>query len=397
MTRQQAFQRNIPLIYGADFLNALLFIIPVWVAFYRQYLSFTQISLMTSVAIAIGIVFEMPTGAVADFFGRKKSIALGMMVYAFGACLIGFAHNGWMIIAGALINGIGNTFISGASTAVLYETLKEVGEEKQFAKIRSNDVLINQLGIILSSVFAGYLYAMWQGLPFVLTGITSAFGGLLYLFMQEPTIEKEKFTVKNFALQHVRGLHEAFKTRYLTNLSLFYGLVGGITWGWQTYFTQIYATSIGYSEIGKSWLFAIIRLVNSIIIIRLLHFDKHLTRKNMFLFFPLIILFSALFAPLPSHALGTVLLFTMTMSSTIRFIVLDKYVNEEFSSKYRATTLSALNMFVSLVQIAILAISGPLLDHFSAGFVYFCMGIFALVTILPQGVYLSRHQESKIK
>jgi MFS family permease len=384
------YKRNIYLYYFSDFCFSLLFTIPVWVNFFRQYFTFTQMSLLNGAVITIIFLLQIPTGAFADMTGRKTSMVVGAIIWGLALIFEGFAKNGLMIVIAELLTGVGTAFVSGANLALVYDSLKEIGKEHQFYKVRSIDVMLVQFAIIFSSIIAGYLFIIWKGLPFFFTGIALITGSIACMFFYEIKKKHEYLQLSHYIEQSKLGFKEIFKDKATKNVSLFYILVGGMTLAWQVYFNQIYATSIGYSVLGKSWLFAIIRFVNVIILIRVLHFEKYVTKKNIYFFFPAIILFSSLLAVIPIKALGTFLLFTMTMPSTLRVIVLDKYVNERFNSKYRATALSALNMFLSIFMIIIMIVSGPIIDKFSAGTAYFVMGIIALILILPRGIALSK-------
>ncbi len=353
-------------------------------------------SLLNGVAIAVEFLLQIPTGAFADMVGRRTSMVVGAIIWGSALILEAFAKNGLMIIAGELLAGVGTAFVSGANLALVYDSLKQIDKEHEFYKVRSIDVLMMQMAIIISSIIAGYLFNFWQGLPFLFTGIAFITGAVASMFFYEVKKDHKDLRLSHYIEQSKLGFKEIFKDEATKQVSLFYIFVGGLTWAWQTYFNQIYATSIGYSVMGKSWLFAIIRFVNAIILIRVLHFEKYVTKRNIYLFFPAIILFSSFFAIIPFKTFGTFLLFTMTISSTIRVIVLDKYVNEKFESKYRATALSALNMFLSIFMIFLMIISGPIIDHLSTGIAYFVMGVIALILILPRGIALSKLGEDKV-
>jgi hypothetical protein len=84
------------------------------------------------------------------------------------------------------------------------------------------------------------------------------------------------------------------------------------------------------------------------------------------------------------------LLFTMTLASSLRFSILDGYINEEFDSYSRATSLSSLNMLIRFMYMGIVTISGLFLDNYFTGYIYAGMGIVAILTILPLGIKLAR-------
>ena len=61
--------------------NNLILLGPILTVFYlAKGLSFTQIMLLTSVASITTILFEVPTGVVADRYSRKLSIMIGCLL-----------------------------------------------------------------------------------------------------------------------------------------------------------------------------------------------------------------------------------------------------------------------------------------------------------------------------
>ena len=389
---QQKLQRNISLFYVSQFLEGLLFIIPIWVAYQRQYLNFTQMALASSLRLFLVALLELPTGVFADLVGRKISVMLGYLIDCSGLVLIAIPSNPINIIFGMALRGIGEAFISGSNEALLYDSLKELKAESTFSKIKGKIGLFYQWAIVISSILGGYMFVISPQLPWLIYAVCMMVNSLIYfVLIKEPKIDTQKFSLKNYVLQTKIGVRETYKTSYIKNLSIFYALVGGFSWAWQIYFNQIFASEIGYTEIGKGWLFAIIRLINSLLILKLLNIKNLVNKRNVFLFFPGLILLSSLPILLANQALGTFLLFLMTLASTTRFVLLDKYTNEVFSSKYRATALSTLNLYVSLVYLVLVGISGPIIDHWNVKIVYFLVGLISLVTILPRGLALAKN------
>lgn len=395
MTYTKKLRRNIKLLYYSEFLSNLMFFIPIWVAFERQYLTFTQMSLIAALRFAITSFLELPTGALADLVGRKISVAIGFLSEALGLIIVGLSTNGTGILIGAIFRGSGDAFRSGSDTALLYDSLKELGEENVFSKIKSKFSLYNQFGIIISSILAGYLFDIWVGLPYLTYATFLIITAILYFLMQEPQIDSEKFTLKNYILQTRDGIRETLKTNYTKLVSIFYLTVGGITWAFNTYFNQIFASGIGYTEIGKSWLFAIIRLLNAIVLIRLLHIQRLVTKKRVYVLFPLVILVATLPAFSEQIIIGTSALFLLTLTSSMRFVVLDNFVNDEFTSKYRATAMSTLNLGVSVIYTVIVALGGKIIDNQGVGFLYSLLGMIAVIIIGPIGIILARHVNSR--
>jgi MFS transporter, DHA3 family, tetracycline resistance protein len=73
------------------------------------------------------LVSEMPTGVLADTYGRKRSVLIGLLLLGVGMSLSGAFANFWPILAGSLIWGFGYTFVSGAGEAWIAD---EVGVQR---------------------------------------------------------------------------------------------------------------------------------------------------------------------------------------------------------------------------------------------------------------------------
>ena len=82
------------------------------------------------------------------------------------------------------------------------------------------------------------------------------------------------------------------------------------------------------------------------------------------------------------------------MDGTGRWIILTRYTNEMFDSKYRATAISALSMIVGIIYVAITSLSGPIIAAYGVRTIYTMLGILTLVTVLPLSVVLVRNQKS---
>ncbi|MBD3281053.1 MFS transporter [Candidatus Dojkabacteria bacterium] len=383
-------KRNINLYYAAEFFSFLNFFIPIWVAYERQFISFTAIATIAGLRFVITTVLEVPTGALGDLLGRKWSVAIGFFAETIGLIIVGLATNGTYIFIGALFRGAADAFRSGSDTALVYDSLKEIGETEKFPEVKSKGTLAVQIALISSSILAGYLYNLNHSLPYFLYAFFLGVSGVIYFFMKEPKIDSEKFNIANYLKQTKVGIQRTFRNAYTAQLSIFYSMVGGISLAWQMFFNQIYASEIGYNEVEKSWLFAGIRLLNILILLRLLKSVKIANKRNVFLLFPILMLVSTLPAVFESMILGTMLLIVATFVNTARNVILDKLTNDEFDSKHRATSISVLNLYVSTVYLIFVLASGPIIDHMSMGSFYVIMGLICLVLVVPQGIYLAK-------
>lgn len=387
--------RTIRLYYLTEFVSNLGFTLPIWVTYQLQYLTLGQMSLIRTIHIIFVFLLEIPTGALADVIGRRLTILIGSLIFAAGLMVAGTADSALKVATGEITIGVGVAFISGANLAVLFEYLKDRQMTGSFPHVRSRGVFMAQIGIVVSSILAGYLYAVNRTLPYAVQAAACIAAGIMYLFMHEPAKPgRAGISVAGYLKTTANGFRAIFSTPYIRRLSALYIIFGGITWSWQVFFNQIYAASIGYDEIGRSWLFGIIRFVNGLLLLYVFS-RKRFTKKLMFVLLPVFVIITGLLAPIRIMTIGTMLLFSMTIASTLKFAVLDGYVNEGFDSRHRATALSALNMFVRLIYMLIVSGSSLVIDRTFPGMIYAALGIIAIFTLLPLGLALRRHDDNK--
>jgi MFS family permease len=112
--------------YG--FLKNLRFFEPFILLIFRANgLTFLQIGILYSVRdIAINIL-EVPTGVLADSFGRRKAMVSGFLSYILSFLILYFFQNYWILILAMILFGCGEAFRSGTHKALILEYLKIKG------------------------------------------------------------------------------------------------------------------------------------------------------------------------------------------------------------------------------------------------------------------------------
>jgi DHA3 family tetracycline resistance protein-like MFS transporter len=110
---------------GGAFIGSLIFT-PLAVYYITTVgLDPLQLVLVGTVLEGTIILFEIPTGVVADVYSRRLSMVLGRLLFGVAFVLEGSAPLFEAILLAEVIRGIGETFLSGASQAWLAD---EIGE-----------------------------------------------------------------------------------------------------------------------------------------------------------------------------------------------------------------------------------------------------------------------------
>jgi MFS family permease len=118
------------------------------------------------------VAFEVPTGIVADMWGRRTSFLLGTVTLAVTTALyvllweIEAPFWEWAIVS--LLLGLGFTFFSGATEAWLVDALDATGFEGPLESVLARGQVITGIGMLTGSVGGGVLAeAVSLGFPFV--------------------------------------------------------------------------------------------------------------------------------------------------------------------------------------------------------------------------------------
>ena len=123
------------------------------------------------------VLFEVPTGVVADTWGRRVSYLLGSVTLAVSTVLYWLAWQAhapfWAWAATSVLLGLGFTFFSGATEAWLVDALKFTGFKGNLESVFARGQIVAGAAMLSGSVLGG-LVAQWTnlGVPYLLRGLT---------------------------------------------------------------------------------------------------------------------------------------------------------------------------------------------------------------------------------
>ena len=122
------------------------------------------------------VVFEVPTGIVADMWGRRASFLLGTVTLSVTTALyvllwqVSADFWAWAIVS--LLLGLGFTFFSGAVEAWLVDALDATGFEGTLESVFGRGQVVAGSAMLAGSVGGGYLAQVTNlGVPFVLRAV----------------------------------------------------------------------------------------------------------------------------------------------------------------------------------------------------------------------------------
>lgn len=161
-----------------------------WVAILasRGY-SLVEIGIAETVFHIVSLVFEIPSGVLADVFGRKKMLVV--------STIMGMISDIVMILSGSLFTvclsiafrALSYNFSSGSGDALAYDSLKQVKLESKFERYESNQFIIYRLCSGISTLCAGFALTIGHRIAYGTSLITSTIQIIILLSLHEISIE----------------------------------------------------------------------------------------------------------------------------------------------------------------------------------------------------------------
>lgn len=375
-------------LYAFNFLKNLQFFGALAVPFYLYRVGLNYVQMFTLEAIFSFFVFvlEIPTGVVADRFGRKLSLMLGALTFGAAFLVFSVTHSYPILIGAEILCAVGMTLMSGADRALLYESLKETGMEPEAGKINARYDAAGTAGMFLAfplgTLFAGsglVSYDSALGLVFAATGVSIIFSGLTLFFVRETS----RVRTHGSALRAgVDGFRFIFKKPALTSFSLNYAIVSALTffmfWFYQSLLMKndFPVSFQGFIPAGFNLGAMLLLLATGVIQ------NKIGTKTALFLssLIPGLLYLGVFFVPGLPMALTAI--FGVTMLKMFRAPMLATLMNTHIEDSNRATVLSGVSMMERILTTAFYPLAGLLTD-ISLEWTFLAMGsVTVLVSLL---------------
>ena len=163
------------------------------------------------------VVFEVPTGIVADTVGRRASYLLGTVTLAvstlFYVLLWQVEAAFWLWAIASMLLGLGFTFFSGAVEAWLVDALNATGYTGRLETVLGRGQVVSGVAMLTGSVAGGFIAELTSlGVPFVLRGVVLvAMFAVAFVLMHDVGFTPQK------------GGHPLAEMRSIASASIEYG------------------------------------------------------------------------------------------------------------------------------------------------------------------------------
>jgi MFS family permease len=160
--------RNVRLLIAFAAFQFILFPIPIITLFWKDQIGMSLADIMVLQAIfgLAVVLFEFPSGYVADRVGYRWSLLVSTALLMAGWLLYTRAESFWAVAVAETILGAASAFMSGADRALLWVSLDGASRAAQYTRWDGRIRAVSQSAEALSAAAGGWLYAMGPRWPF---------------------------------------------------------------------------------------------------------------------------------------------------------------------------------------------------------------------------------------
>ncbi len=143
-------------LYG--FLKNQRYFEPFWIlAFLEKDLGFFEIGLLVGFRSLCINLLEVPSGALADSYGRRATMVASFSAYIVAFSLFAYADTLLGLFPGMFFMAIGEAFRSGTHKAMIFDWLRSVGRESERVQVYGYTRSWSKMGSALSALLAAAL------------------------------------------------------------------------------------------------------------------------------------------------------------------------------------------------------------------------------------------------
>jgi len=356
-----------------------------------------KIGILFAIREAIIYIFEIPSGVLADRFGKKNELVLCFLFYIVSFLFFYIGGDYYIFIIAMILYGFGEAFRSGTHKAMIMDFLDfediDISKGRIYGKTRAYSLL----GSMISSIIAIFLYLYFKGirLLFIIAIIPYLIDLLLILSYPSYMNERrdETFSFKPFVIKNLQGIKFAFTdktSRFLLISSSSYGAWFKVI---KDYIQPIVALGVYiiYSNsefeletsqvIYLGIVYAFIYLISSIGSRNSYRIKKHISDSviTTFIWIPSALI-ALLIGFLHSSLIAVTILFVLLyLLLNIRKPLMIELIGEHIDADKRATLLSVESQITSILIIVFAPLLGFISDRFGIDIMFISLGTAILV------------------
>jgi MFS family permease len=187
-----------------QFFFSLLLWVPIFYEYQKKIgLSDPEIFRIQSLYYLIFCLLEIPTGYLADWLGYRLCLILGSTTLIVANIWIPFSPNYSGFLIHFILIALSRSFVSGASSAYLYETLHKQNQLEEYKEAEGKARAYSLIGKVFCWAVIGLIMQWHLTLPYWLTALNASIGLIFAFLLPETKVSEEKKRVSLVELYSV--------------------------------------------------------------------------------------------------------------------------------------------------------------------------------------------------
>lgn len=370
---------NLGKLYLLRGLAFAWFPIPTIILFYEHHgLSLSQgIALKTILSLSI-LLGEIPSGYFADVFGRKTSLVAGGIIWSCSWIIYCITSSFTWFAVAEIATGLAGSLISGADSAIAYDTLLELKQENRYRQLEGKLVAIAGITEAICGLIGGAIASINLVYPFYLQTICIVIYSLIATTLVEP--KRTLPSVETNKLKQLKNItiFALFKHSTIKWLIFFSGLTSTATflivWLSQEYL-QLVEMPLG--AFGITWAF--LHIVMSFTAVLSAFLENFLGSKRAFWLLASLIGLSYLSLAFITEIWGIIFITTIYVARGLKSPLILNHLNQHINSDIRATVISINSFVFHLCFVLISPVIGRIIDFYSFDIALITFGVIYLI------------------
>ncbi|MGH1468626.1 MAG: MFS transporter [Bdellovibrionales bacterium] len=381
--------RNAKLIISFNFLWMFIPVISILVPFMTSLgISMTDFFLLQSFFGVVVVVMEVPSGYVADLFGRKKALVIGALMSGLSFIALYFATKLWHLYIHEFFIAVSISLISGADYALLFDSIKDKIKETDRsvqAKWTSRFMAASFIGEAFAALIGGALSFFSMSYVLLATLIVGWFPLVVSFFLEEVKVQKmdKKAHKENFrvVLKHL-FMDSSFLRLLVVNFVIWSLSTMCVVWLIQKYWEE---NNLPLMWFGVLWAgYSVVGAVSNYFSHGL---ENRLGTKVLLIICALFVAVSYLVIPHVGFVVGTLVISLFYVARGVFQPLFKEGFNHRLKEEFRATANSIYSLVFRLAFVVIGPLLGLYVDNFELLGLFTLLGTvflgFAVFVLLP--------------
>lgn len=376
--------KNVLLYYFLTFFMNGWFILPNWVFYFAQFITIPKIGLIDGVSKLVAVFLEVPSGAVSDLLGKKRTLIFGNLSFALCCLIIINATSFTWLLIGNIIMFIGFAFVSGAKEAILFDSLKDIKKEDHYDEVLGKVSSIATFTTIASIFGGGLLFKLNPQFTFIAWLLFNLISVGLLLFMNEPKSDTEEVSYTQYILKLKTGV-QSILTKPIFSFVLPVLFFSMLIKSYEGVIRQNTGAYFGFSGATFGYALALILIPTLLVSYNYSTIIKLFKEKVELLFISLYMI-GFLFVYITNNLyFGVFSFLSVYVAQELAKPYIIGLINKQTESKHRATAISTVSLFSEFPYMIVVIFFGSLIQIESIQYYY-------LLILLILALYLIVHR-----